>query len=48
MKSTFSVMFYLKRNGRKSNGNMPIMGRIHHDPFANYKIKKNKNLQHLL
>ena len=21
-------MFYLKRNGQKSNGNMPIMGRI--------------------
>ena len=28
MKSTFSVLFYLKRNGQKSNGNMPIMGRI--------------------
>ena len=28
MKSTFSVMFYLKRNGQKANGNMPIMGRI--------------------
>jgi hypothetical protein len=28
MKSTFSILFYLKRNGQKSNGNMPIMGRI--------------------
>ena len=28
MKSTFSVMFYLKRNGQKANGKMPIMGRI--------------------
>ena len=28
MKSTFSVLFYLKRNGQKTNGNMPIMGRI--------------------
>jgi site-specific recombinase XerD len=28
MKSTFSVLFYLKRNGQKANGNMPIMGRI--------------------
>jgi site-specific recombinase XerD len=28
MKSTFSVLFYLKRNGQKVNGNMPVMGRI--------------------
>jgi site-specific recombinase XerD len=28
MKSTFSILFYLKRNGQKANGNMPIMGRI--------------------
>jgi len=28
MKSTFSVLYYLKRNGQKANGNMPIMGRI--------------------
>jgi site-specific recombinase XerD len=28
MKSTFSILFYLKRNGQKSNGNMPVMGRI--------------------
>jgi site-specific recombinase XerD len=28
MKSTFSVLFYLKRNEQKANGNMPIMGRI--------------------
>lgn len=28
MKSTFSILFYLKRNGQKSNGNVPIMGRI--------------------
>ena len=28
MKSTFSILFYLKRNGQKGNGNMPIMGRI--------------------
>ena len=28
MKSTFSILFYLKRNGQKSNGNTPIMGRI--------------------
>ena len=28
MKSTFSILFYLKRNGRKANGNMPVMGRI--------------------
>jgi len=28
MKSTFSILFYLKRNGQKTNGNMPIMGRI--------------------
>ena len=28
MKSTFSILFYLKRNGQKSNGKVPIMGRI--------------------
>ena len=28
MKSTFSILFYIKRNGQKANGNMPIMGRI--------------------
>ena len=28
MKSTFNILFYLKRNGQKANGNMPIMGRI--------------------
>jgi len=28
MKSTFSILFYLKRNGQKTNGNVPIMGRI--------------------
>lgn len=28
MRSTFSILFYLKRNGQKANGNMPIMGRI--------------------
>ena len=28
MKSTFRILFYLKRNGQKANGNMPIMGRI--------------------
>ncbi len=28
MKSTFSILFYLKRNGQKGNGNMPVMGRI--------------------
>ncbi|MCL2651573.1 MAG: site-specific integrase, partial [Candidatus Azobacteroides sp.] len=28
MKSTFSILYYLKRNGQKANGNMPIMGRI--------------------
>lgn len=28
MKSTFSILFYLKRNGQKTNGNMPVMGRI--------------------
>ena len=28
MKSTFSILFYLKRSGQKANGNMPIMGRI--------------------
>jgi len=28
MKSTFSILFYLKRNGQKANGKMPIMGRI--------------------
>ena len=28
MKSTFSILFYIKRNGLKANGNMPIMGRI--------------------
>ena len=28
MKSTFNILFYLKRNGLKANGNMPIMGRI--------------------
>ena len=28
MKSTFRILFYLKRNGQKSNGNTPIMGRI--------------------
>lgn len=28
MKSTFSILFYLKRNGQKANGNMPVMGRI--------------------
>ena len=28
MKSTFNILFYLKRNGQKANGKMPIMGRI--------------------
>ena len=28
MKTTFSILYYLKRNGQKANGNMPIMGRI--------------------
>ena len=28
MKSTFRILFYLKRSGQKSNGNVPIMGRI--------------------
>ena len=28
MKSTFSILFYIKRNGQKANGKMPIMGRI--------------------
>jgi len=28
MKSTFSILFYLKRNGQKANGSMPVMGRI--------------------
>jgi len=28
MKSTFSILFYMKRNGQKSNGKVPIMGRI--------------------
>jgi len=28
MRSTFSILFYLKRSGQKSNGNVPIMGRI--------------------
>lgn len=28
MKSTFSILLYLKRNGQKANGSMPIMGRI--------------------
>lgn len=27
-KTTFSILFYLKRNGLKANGKMPIMGRI--------------------
>lgn len=27
-KSTFSILFYLKRSGLKANGKMPIMGRI--------------------
>lgn len=27
-KSTFKLLFYLKRNGKKSNGNMPIIARI--------------------
>ncbi|MDP4201205.1 MAG: site-specific integrase [Bacteroidota bacterium] len=28
MKSTFSILYYLKRSGQKTNGNMPILGRI--------------------
>ena len=28
MRTSFSILFYLKRNGQKQNGNMPIMGRI--------------------
>lgn len=28
MKSTFSILFYLKRNGQKQDGSMPIFGRI--------------------
>ena len=28
MRSTFSVLYYLKRNGQKTNGNVPIMRRI--------------------
>jgi hypothetical protein len=27
-KSTFNILFYLKRNAVKANGKMPIMGRI--------------------
>ncbi len=27
-KSTFNILFYLKRNAKKANGNMPILGRI--------------------
>jgi len=34
MKSTFSILFYLKRSGQKTNGNVPIMGRITVDGVA--------------
>ncbi|MDR2912061.1 MAG: site-specific integrase, partial [Alistipes sp.] len=28
MKSTFKVLFYVKRNAQRKNGNMPIIARI--------------------
>ena len=27
-KTTFSILFYGKKNGLKANGKMPVMGRI--------------------
>ncbi|KAA6327750.1 Tyrosine recombinase XerD [termite gut metagenome] len=28
MQSTFKILFYLKRNASRKNGNVPIIGRI--------------------